>query len=130
MNDSYNNTAPCGFCRFYGQVSTTLGQDVCHTCEIHAVREALEILADKALWEHDHRYCGDMDEAVHKCAHCKHAIMDSDTCYHAAQYADDVYCWLDMDTIDEGEELPKRSAFSSCDKWERSTWIRADRRTR
>ena len=47
----YKSTAPCGFCRFFGRISEGVENDICWDCEVRKIREHLELLTDKALWE-------------------------------------------------------------------------------
>ena len=115
----YKSTAPCGFCRFFGRVSDSSVTDVCWDCEVRRIREHLEILTDKALWEHDHKYLPDNDGEVRICVHCKHATPH-ETLYHAKQHLDTVCCEFDFEGLNDGDEVPTRRAYSSCDRWERA----------
>lgn len=119
MKKPYKSHAPCGFCEFFGQVFTDYARDVCRGCEIRKMREYLEELAHAELWRHDHKYRADGEEEIHNCAHCEHALP-MDTLYHAAQYADEISCWLDAESLGDDESFPVRSALSVCDKWERA----------
>ena len=115
----YKSTAPCGFCRFFGRISEGVENDICWDCEVRKIREHLEILTDKALWEHHHKFLPDDDEYVRNCAHCKHA-QPEETLYHTAQHHVPVYCGFDIEGLKNGDELPLHPALSSCDRWQRA----------
>ena len=115
----YKSTAPCGFCRFFGRVSDSVTVDVCWDCEVRRIREHLETLTDKVLWEHNHKYLPDNDGDLRNCAHCKHALPE-ETLYHTAQHLVPVYCGLDFDKLNDGDEFPLHPALSDCEHWERA----------
>ena len=115
----YKSTAPCGFCKFFGRVCDNCTEDVCWDCELRRIREHLEILTDKATWDHHHKYLPDSDEYVHNCAHCKHALPE-ETLFHSAQHRVPVCCELDIGKPNDSNYLPTHSASSNCEHWERA----------
>jgi len=115
----YKSYAGCGFCKHFGKTFDNSNDDVCFDCEIRIIREYLEELKGKIVFDHDHQFRKDDEDHVRNCAHCEFG-RTYETRYEVDESNGDVWCELKGDTK-IGPATNKAS--DCCEKWQRAKCI-------